>query len=76
MVDTNPEKRKKKMTYLNLKPGGFITKAEDSKGRLDKRHVRIAAAREQDDDDVDDDDNDNDETQKEQLERETRQLQS
>ena len=52
----------------------FITKAEDRKGRLDKRHVRIAAAREQDDDD--DDDDDNDETEKEQLERETRLLQS
>ena len=76
VVDTNPEKPKKKMTYSNLKPGGFITKAEDRKGRLDKRHARIAAAREQDDDDVDDDNDDNDETKKEQLERETRQLQS
>ena len=46
-------------------------KAQDCKGRLDKRHARIAVAREQDDDDDDDD-----ETEKEQLERETRQLQS
>ena len=57
-----------------LKPGGFITKAEDRKGRLDKRQARITAAREQDDDD--DDDDDEEETEKEQLERETRQLQS
>ena len=64
VVDTNPEKPKKKMTYSNLKPGGFITKAEDRKGRLDKRHARIAAAREQDDDDVDDDNDDNDINQK------------
>ena len=76
VVNTNPEEPKKTTTYSNLKPGGFIMKAEDRKGRLDKRHVRITAAREQDDDDDDDDDNDNDETEKEQLERETRQLQS
>ena len=73
VVNTNLEGSKKKSTYSNLKPGGFITKAEDRKGRLDKRHVRIAAAREQDDDDDKDDD---DETEKEQLKRETRQLQS
>ena len=71
-VNTNPEGSKKTTTYSNLKPGGFITKAEDRKERLDKRHARIAAAREQDDDDDDEDD----ETEKEQLERETRQLQS
>ena len=54
-------------TYLNLKPGGFITKAEDHKGRLDKRQARIAATKEQADDD-DDDEDDN--------KRETRQLES
>ena len=75
VVNTNPEEPKKMTTYSNLKLGGFITKAEDHKGRLDKRHVRIAAAREQDDDD-DDDNDDEEETEKEQLERETRQLQS
>ena len=74
VVDTNPEKPKKKTTYSNLKPGGFITKAEDRKGRLDKRQARIAAAREQDDDD--DDNDDEEETEKEQLDRETRQLQN
>ena len=66
VVNTNLEEPKKMTTYSNLKPGGFITKAEDRKGRLDKRHARIAAAREQDDDDNDDED---DETEKEQLER-------
>ena len=74
VVDTNLEEPKKLTTYSNLKPGGFITKAEDRNGRLDKRQARIAAAREQDDDDVEDDDEG--ETKKEQLERETRQLQS
>ena len=64
VVDTNPEEPKKPTTYSNLKPGGFITKAEDCKGRLDKRQARITAAREQDDDDDEDD------------ERESRQLQS
>ena len=67
VVDTNPT------TYSNLKPGGFITKAEDRKGMLGKRQARIAMAKEQDDDDDDDDD---DETKKEQLEGETRELQN
>ena len=58
---------------MNLKPGGFVTKAEDHKGRLEKRQAKIETTKEQDDDDDDDDD---DETEKEQLERETRQLQS
>ena len=68
VVDTDPT------TYSNLKLGGFITKAEDCKGRLEKRQVKIATTKEQDDDD--DDNDDNDETEKEQLERETRELQS
>ena len=67
VVDTNPEEAKKLTTYSNLKPGGFITKAEDCKGRLEKRQARIATAKEQDDDDDDDDDDDNEETKKEQL---------
>ena len=73
VVDTNPEEAKKPTTYSNLKLGGFITKAKDYKGRLEKRQARIATAKEQDDDDDDDDDK---ETEKEQLERETRELQS
>ena len=44
VVDTNPEEWEKMTTYWNLKPGGFVTKAKDHKGRLDKRQVRIAAA--------------------------------
>ena len=74
VIDTNPEEAKKPTMYSNLKPGGFIMKAEDRKGRLEKRQARIATAKEQDDDD--DDDDDEEETEKEQLERETRQLQS
>ena len=46
VVDTNPEEPNKTTTYSNLKPGGFVTKAKDRKGRLDKRQARIAAARE------------------------------
>ena len=34
--DSNSKKPTKKTTYSNLKPGGFITKAEDRKGRLEK----------------------------------------
>ena len=67
VVDTNPEELKKMTTYSNLEPGGFITKAEDRKGRLDKRQARIAVAKEQADDDDEDEDDD---------ERETRQLES
>ena len=74
VVDSNPKRPKKPTTYSNLKPGGFVTKAEDHKGRLEKRRVKIEMAKEQDDDD-DEDDND-EETKKEQLERETRELQS
>ena len=68
VVDSKPT------MYSNLKPGGFITKAEDCKGRLEKRQARIAMTKEHDDDD--DDDDDDEETEKEQLERETRELQS
>ena len=73
VVDTQ-EEPKKSATYSNLKPGGFIMKAEDHEDRLTKRQARIAAARGQDNDD--DDDDEEEETEKEQLERETRQLQS
>ena len=70
VVDSNPNRPKKLTTYLNLKPGGFVTKAEDRKGRLEKRQAKIQTAKD------DDDDNDDEETKKEQLERETRELQS
>ena len=65
VVDSDP----KPPTYSTLKTGGFVTKAEDRKRRLEKRRAKIDAK----DDDNDDDD---DETEKEQLERETRELES
>ena len=74
VVDSNPKRPKKLTTYSNLKPGGFVTKAEDRKGRLQKRRAKIEMAKDNDDDD--DDDDDEEETEKEQLERETRELQS
>ena len=68
VVESDPKKLKKPTTYSNLKPGGFITKAEDRKGRLEKRRAKMETAK--------DDDDDEEETKKEQLERETRELQS
>ena len=68
VVDSDP---KKPTTYSTLKTGGFVTKAEDRKGRLEKRRAKIDAK-----DDEDDDDDAEDETEKEQLERETRELES
>ena len=67
MVDSDP---KKPTTYSTLKPGGFVAKAEDRKGRLEKRWAKIETAKD------DDDDDDDDETEKEQLEQETRELES
>ena len=74
VVDSDPKKPKKPAMYSTLKPRGFVTKAEDRKGRLEKRQAKISMAKQQDDDD--DDDNNDEETEKEQLERETRELQS
>ena len=68
MVDTD----KRQTTYLNLEPGGFVTKGADRKSRLDQRHVRIAAATGE----QDDDDDDEDETEQERLEREANELSS
>ena len=68
VVDSDLKKPKKPATYSTLKPGGFVTKAEDHKGRLEKRRAKIETAK--------DDDDDDEETKKEQLERETRELQS
>ena len=67
VVDSDP---KKPTTYSTLKPGGFVMKAEDRKGLLEKRRVKIETAKD------DDDDDDDDETEKEQLERVTRELES
>ena len=74
VVDNDPKKPKKPAMYSTLKPGGFVMKAEDRKGRLEKRQVKIETAEEKDKDD--DDDDDDEETEKEQLEREARELQS
>ena len=68
VVDSDP---KKPTTYSNLKTGGFVTKAEDRKGRLEKRRAKMKMAK-----DDEDDDDDDEETEKEQLERETRELES
>ena len=65
VVDSDP----KPPTYSTLKTGGFVTKAEDRKRRLEKRRAKIDAK-------DDDDDDDDDETEKEQLEWETRELES
>ena len=54
---------KKLTTYSNLKPGGFVTKAEDRKGKLEKRRAKIETAK----DDDNDDDEDDEETEKEEL---------
>ena len=71
VVDSDLKKPKKPTTYSNLKPGGFVTKAEDGKGRSEKRRAKIEKMAKDDDDDDDDE-----ETEKEKLERETRELQS
>ena len=63
VVDSDP---KKPATYSTLKPGGFVRKAGDRKGRLEKRQAKIETAK----------DDDDDETEKEQLEQETRELES
>ena len=55
-------------SYLNLKPGGFVTKAEDRKERLEKRR-----AKRKDDDEADDD---KQETEEEKLEWEAGELTS
>ena len=63
--------QKKPATYSTLKTGGFVTKAADRKGQLEKRLAKIDAK-----DDDDDDDDADDETEKEQIERETKELES
>ena len=41
---TTTETDKGQPSYSILEPGGFVTKGTDRKTRLDKRHVKIAAA--------------------------------
>ena len=66
VVDTETDKRQP--SYSNLQPGGFVTKAEDRKERLEKRRAKIK--------DDDDDDGDRQETEQEKLEREAGELTS
>ena len=63
VVDTETAKQP---SYLMLKPGGFVTKAEDRKERLEKRRAKIK----------DDDNGDRQETEQEKLEREAGELTS
>ena len=65
VVDTETAKQP---SYSTLKPGGFVTKAEDRKERLEKRRAKIK--------DDDDDDGDRQETEQEKLEREAGELTS
>ena len=65
VAKSDPKKPKKPMTYANLKPGGFVTKAEDRKGRLEKRRAKQET---KDDDDK--------ETEQEKLEWEAGELTS
>ena len=61
---------KRQVSYSTLEPGDFVTKGANRKMRLDKRHVKIAAAAGKPDDD------DEDETEQERLEREANELTS
>ena len=70
VVESDLKRPKKPTTYSNLEPGGFVKKAEDQKGRLEKRRAKTEMAKD------DDNDNEEEETEKEQLERETKELQS
>ena len=65
VVDTETAKQP---SYSTLKPGGFVTKAEDRKERLEKRR-----AKRKDDDEADDG---KQETEQEKLEREAGELSS
>ena len=65
VVDTETAKQP---SYSTLKPGGFVTKAEDQKERLEKRR-----AKRKDDDEADDD---KQETEQEKLEWEAGELSS
>ena len=68
VVESKLKKSKKPTTYSNLEPGGFVTKAEDRKGRLEKRRAKKEMAK--------DDDDDEEETEQERLEREANELTS
>ena len=59
-------------SYSTLEPGGFVTKSTDRKSRLDKRHVKIAAAAGK----PEEAEGEKEETEQEKLEREAGELTS
>ena len=67
---TSTETDKGQPSYSTLEPGGFVTKGADRKTRLDKRHVKIAAATGKPDE------GEIEETAQEKLEREAGELTS
>ena len=67
---TTTETDKGQPSYSTLEPGGFVTKGADRKTRLDKRHVKIAAAKGKPDE------GEIEETAQEKLEREAGELTS
>ena len=69
---TTTETDKGQPSYSTLEPDGFVTKGTDRKSRLDKRHVKIAAAAGK----PEEAEGDVDETAQEQLEREADELTS
>ena len=67
---TTTEMDKGQPSYSTLELGGFVTKGADRKTRLDRRHVKIAAAtRKADKGEIE-------ETEQEKLEREAGELMS
>ena len=69
---TTTETDKGQLSYSTLEPGGFVTKGADRKSRMDKRHVKIAAAAGK----PDEGEGEIEETAQEQLEREAGELMS
>ena len=69
---TTTETDKGQPSYSTLEPGGFVTKGTDRKSRLDKRHVKIAAAAGK----PEEAEGEKEETEQEKLEREAGELMS
>ena len=69
---TTTETDKGQPSYSTLEPGGFVTKGTDRKSRLDKRHVKIAAAAGK----PEEAEGEKEETEQEKLEREAGELTS
>ena len=69
---TTTETDKGQQSYSTLEPGGFVMKGTDRKSRLDKRHVKIAAAAGK----PEEAEGEKEETEQEKLEREAGELTS